>query len=374
MWGFIIAFFGICALLSVFFLWTRFCKFGIVKKLSGGKKWKRILFAFIPLAVFGIFILIKAMDTLIVMIHMSLYFLLAELVYFIIRKIRKKGKEPDDGRFHPYIIGIIVIVIEICYFSAGWFLAHHVFETDYTVTTAKELGVPKLRVALIADSHIGAVFDGEGFGERLEKIQATEPDILVISGDFVDDGTTKEELRKSCEALSKFKCTYGIYYVYGNHDKGYYSHKNFSVEEFRSMLKGAGVTMLEDEAVLLEDSFYIIGRKDKSDRSRKPIGDIMATLDPSKYSIVLDHQPNDYAAEAASGADLVLSGHTHGGQLIPMKLFAYLINANDSTYGMETRDKTTFIVTSGIGDWEIGFKTGCKAEFCVIDIAKQTLN
>ncbi len=374
MWGFIIAFFGICALLSVFFLWTRFCKFGIVKKLSGGKKWKRILFAFIPLAVFGIFILIKAIDTLIVMIHMSLYFLLAELVAFIIRKIRKKEKETDDGRFQPYIVGIIVIVIEICYFSAGWFLAHHVFETDYSVATAKELGVPNIRVALIADSHIGAVFDGEGFGEHLEKIQAAKPDILVISGDFVDDGTTKEDLQKSCEALSKFKCTYGIYYVYGNHDKGYYSHKNFSVEEFRSMLKGAGVTMLEDEAVLLEDSFYIIGRKDKSDRSRKPIGDIMATLDPSKYSIVLDHQPNDYEAEAAAGADLVLSGHTHGGQLIPMKLFAYLINANDSTYGMETRDKTTFIVTSGIGDWEIGFKTGCKAEFCVIDIAKQTLN
>ncbi len=373
MWGFIIAFFGICALLSVFFLWTRFCKFGIVKKLSGGKKWKRILFAFIPLAVFGIFILIKAIDTLIVMIHMSLYFLLAELVAFIIRKIRKKEKETDDGRFHPYIVGIIVIVIEICYFSAGWFLAHHVFETDYSVATAKELGVPNIRVALIADSHIGAVFDGEGFGEHLERIQAAKPDILVISGDFVDDGTTKEDLQKSCEALSKFKCTYGIYYVYGNHDKGYYSHKNFSVEEFRSMLKGAGVTMLEDEAVLLEDSFYIIGRKDKSDRSRKPIGDIMATLDPSKYSIVLDHQPNDYEAEAAAGADLVLSGHTHGGQLIPMKLFAYLINANDSTYGMETRDKTTFIVTSGIGDWEIGFKTGCKAEFCVIDIAKQTL-
>ncbi len=374
MWGFIIAFFGICALLSVFFLWTRFCKFGIVKKLSGGKKWKRILFAFIPLAVFGIFILIKAIDTLIVMIHMSLYFLLAELVAFIIRKIRKKEKETDDGRFQPYIVGIIVIVIEICYFSAGWFLAHHVFETDYSVATAKELGVPNIRVALIADSHIGAVFDGEGFSEHLEKIQAAKPDILVISGDFVDDGTTKEDLQKSCEALSKFKCTYGIYYVYGNHDKGYYSHKNFSVEEFRSMLKGAGVTMLEDEAVLLEDSFYIIGRKDKSDRSRKPIGDIMATLDPSKYSIVLDHQPNDYEAEAAAGADLVLSGHTHGGQLIPMKLFAYLINANDSTYGMETRDKTTFIVTSGIGDWEIGFKTGCKAEFCVIDIAKQTLN
>ncbi len=374
MWGFIIAFFSICALLSVFFLWTRFCKFGIVKKLSGGKKWKRILFAFIPLAVFGIFILIKAIDTLIVMIHMSLYFLLAELVAFIIRKIRKKEKETDDGRFQPYIVGIIVIVIEICYFSAGWFLAHHVFETDYSVATAKELGVPNIRVALIADSHIGAVFDGEGFSEHLEKIQAAKPDILVISGDFVDDGTTKEDLQKSCEALSKFKCTYGIYYVYGNHDKGYYSHKNFSVEEFRSMLKGAGVTMLEDEAVLLEDSFYIIGRKDKSDRSRKPIGDIMATLDPSKYSIVLDHQPNDYEAEAAAGADLVLSGHTHGGQLIPMKLFAYLINANDSTYGMETRDKTTFIVTSGIGDWEIGFKTGCKAEFCVIDIAKQTLN
>ena len=370
MWGFIIAFFGICALVSLFFLWTRFCKFGIVKKLAGGKKWKRILFAFIPLAVFGIFVLINAMDTLIVMIHMSLYFLFAELIAFIVRKIRKKEKQADDGRFHPYIVGIVVIVIEICYFSAGWFLAHHLFETDYTVTSAKELGVPKLRVALIADSHIGAVFDGDGFGERLEEIQAANPDVLVITGDFVDDGTSKEDLVKSCEALSKFKCTYGIYYVYGNHDKGYYSHKNFSVDEFRSLLENAGVTMLEDEAVLLEDSFYIIGRKDKSDRSRKPIGDIMSTLDPSKYSIVLDHQPNDFEAEAAAGADLVLSGHTHGGQLIPMKLFAYLIKATDSTYDMETRDKTTFIVTSGIGDWEIGFKTGCKAEFCVIDITQ----
>ena len=82
--------------------------------------------------------------------------------------------------------------------------------------------------------------------------------------------------------------------------------------------------------------------------------------------MVLDHQPNDYDAEAESGADLVLSGHTHGGQLIPVNLFISL--ANDKTYGMEKRGNTNFIVTSGISDWAIKFKTGCRSEFNVIDV------
>ena len=89
--------------------------------------------------------------------------------------------------------------------------------------------------------------------------------------------------------------------------------------------------------------------------------------DPEKYIIVLDHQPNSYDEEAAAGPDLVLCGHTHGGQMLEMKLAAFFMKANDSTYGLETRGNTNFIVTSGIGDWEIDFKTGTKAEFCIID-------
>ena len=92
---------------------------------------------------------------------------------------------------------------------------------------------------------------------------------------------------------------------------------------------------------------------------------LLAQVSSDRYTIVLDHQPNDYANEAAAGADLVLSGHTHGGQLIPITKVGEWIGANDATYGYERRENTDFIVTSGISAWSILFKTGCKSEYVV---------
>ena len=75
--------------------------------------------------------------------------------------------------------------------------------------------------------------------------------------------------------------------------------------------------------------------------------------------------------EAETGVDLVVSGHTHGGQLFPVNRAGEWIGANDRTYGTEKRDKTTFVVTSGISAWAIWFKTGTKSEFVVIDIIEE---
>lgn len=93
-------------------------------------------------------------------------------------------------------------------------------------------------------------------------------------------------------------------------------------------------------------------------------------IDPDKFSIVIDHQPDDYAAQAESGVDLVLSGHTHGGQLFPLMNIENLIDITpeDRVYGREKRGNTNFIVTSGIADWAIKFKTGCISEYLMIDI------
>ena len=103
--------------------------------------------------------------------------------------------------------------------------------------------------------------------------------------------------------------------------------------------------------------------------SRASISDLTKNLDKDKYTIVLDHQPSDYDAEAAASVDLVLSGHTHGGQMIPMvQLMRWFHIGEDNVYGLERRGNTDFIVTSGISDWAMKFKTGTRSEYVIIDI------
>ena len=87
-----------------------------------------------------------------------------------------------------------------------------------------------------------------------------------------------------------------------------------------------------------------------------------------KYVICLDHQPNDYTEEANSKMNLVLSGHTHGGQFWGFGNIGVWMGANDAYYGYEHRQNTDFIVSSGIGDWAIDFKTGCISEYIVVNI------
>ncbi len=151
--------------------------------------------------------------------------------------------------------------------------------------------------------------------------------------------------------------------------------RGYTGDDLIAELEKNGVTVLEDENVLLDSRFYLIGRQDASEEldlggSRAKIADLMQRVDNDKFTIVLDHQPRDYDAEAAAGADLVLSGHTHGGQMIPsMQLIRWFhLGGDDCVYGTERRENTDFIVTSGISDWAIKFKTGCRSEFVMIDI------
>ncbi len=128
--------------------------------------------------------------------------------------------------------------------------------------------------------------------------------------------------------------------------------------------------MLLDESVLVDDRFYVIGRRDAGygGSDRESASDLISDLDKKKYMIMLDHQPTDYEAEADAGVDLVLSGHTHGGQLWPLEYIQPLMSENDNVRGHERLKNTDFIVTDGISDWAIYFRTGCRSEFVIIDV------
>lgn len=312
---------------------------------------------------------IDLINAVVCVMYIAMIWAVSDFSFWLIEKI-------GHIAFEHYYAGWIALLVSIISLSVGWYLDHNVWQTNYELKTSKNM--PNLRVAMFADSHIGTTFDSNGFAKHLKAIQAQNPDILLIAGDYVDDGTTKEQMINATLALGKIKTKYGIYYVSGNHDKGYYgaARRGFSEDDLFDKLKENGIIILQDESILVNNLFYIIGRKDYSVQHeqggrRKSIVELTKDLDKHKYMIVLDHQPVEYEKEANAKVDLVLNGHTHGGQLFPFNQIGKWIKANDLVYGHEKRQNTDFIVTSGISDWAIKFKTGTKSEFVIINIKQE---
>jgi predicted MPP superfamily phosphohydrolase len=356
--------------MALVYLCGRMIKFGCILKLTGDNPKRQAMIC--GITVFGIFALIGMamhfMNAIVCVVYFAMIWMISDFCFWLGQKICHRT-------FKCYYAGGTALVLSVAALSYGWYLDHHVWETRYDLQTAK--GMADWRVAMFADSHIGTTFDGKEFKKHLVAIQAQNPDIVLISGDYVDDGTTRQEMIEATKNLGKLKTKHGTYFVFGNHDKGYYgsAHRGFSAHDLIKELNNNGIKVLLDESVLIND-FYLIGRRDysvvqKVRGHRKSMDELIEGLDKNKYMIVLDHQPTDYENQAKSGVDLVLNGHTHGGQLFPFNNVGKWIGANDLVYGHEKRDNTDFIVTSGISDWAIKFKTGTKSEFVIIDIKSE---
>lgn len=346
--------------------------------LTKQEKRKSYIIAGIPVLILIALCLIRPHFWIIPMLHLLPLWVILDGIIGLFRRLlaKRQGKKTAEGKAGPnlyhkrrlfsYILtGVLAVTITTVYLGISFYLAHHLYETDYKITTDKN--VTSVKIALIADTHIGSSFDGKRFEEHLKKIEKQAPDMLIVAGDFVDELTTKKEMEISCKALGQFKSTYGVFYAPGNHDDGINKYREFSYKDLLTELKKDGVIVLEDEVFPISDDICIVGRKDK-DMERLTIGQLMASVDPNCYSIVIDHQPNDYDAEEAAGCDLVLCGHTHGGHMVPIGPVSEIFDVNDATYGLDERGDSTFIVTSGMSNWAIPFKSGAITEYCIIDV------
>lgn len=344
----------IAAIVGTFYLVNSIARFKYIKN-----KFYSLIIVLICFIFF--FITIGWINALTIAIYTTAFF----LIFGILEKLIKvKFNLPSKVHWQ----GWLALCASIVYLASGYYLCVSVVEQNYNVTTKKNIN--PIKIALIADSHIGTTFDGKGFAEHLKTIEKQEPDILLIAGDFVDDGTKKIDMETACKALGDANFKYGVFYSYGNHDEGYFNHRDFSADDLEKALLDNNVHILADEYELIDDSFYVVGRLDKnvSGKIRKSIDDLLADVNNDKYIIVMDHEPNDYVAEADSKADLIVSGHTHGGQMIPIRHIGVLVGANDATYGYKQINDTDFIVTSGISDWALKFKTGTRSEYVIINV------
>lgn len=364
---------GAAAAVCMYYVVKRTHRFHHIRKLAKTHRWLSWLVSLTPVAVCAAFASIRIVAMYVVMFHLTLFWIICDIIAMRIQRHRKnkrlKARRQQDYKpakriRRRYTAGYFAILLTVVYLSYGWYMAHHIYITRYDIKTDKPLG--QLHAVMIADCHVGLTLDGEQFAEQCRRISDLHPDIVLLPGDFVDDDTSEKDMRTACKALGEIDAKYGVYVSHGNHDPGFFGYRSFSLDELDAELKADGVKLLADECDTVDGRFCIISREDKSDRERLSISDLAAECDSGLYQIVLDHQPNDFKAEAEAGVDLVVSGHTHGGHIFPAGYFGKLMGFNDRIYGIEQRGSTTFIVTSGISGWAIPFKTVACSE--IVDI------
>ncbi len=300
----------------------------------------------------------------IVLLHLTGFMLGA----MIVDGIMDHGKKKKNTGKRWIRITVSAMTGCFLYLLAGYVNADLVRRTEYAFETTKAIPDGSLRIAQISDAHLGTALNSRELKSVLERIGRENVDFLVVTGDLVDENTSRKEMQKACEAFAAAKYIPKIIYVAGNHEAA--EDGDVTEAELFEALEESGVLVLRDQVATVRGC-QIVGRMDASE-SRQNISQLMKEVDPSNYIVVLDHQPNDFDREAAAGVDLVLCGHMHGGYVLPLglvgPLFSGMFQDADRIAGTETRGSTNFVVSTGAGQWGCSFKTGTRSEYVIIDI------
>lgn len=266
----------------------------------------------------------------------------------------------------PLYMGLLFITSLIILMIYGTWNARQIKVTSYDIHIPKQaVSLDQLHIAMISDTHLGMI-DDKRHEKIIDTINSLNPDLVLIAGDITDDIALFKKMGISND-FRTIRSTYGMYASLGNHE---YMQKDLSV--IMNQLEQAGMYVLRDENVKVAESFYLIGREDKSSRmvsgkARKTLEELMLDMNLELPVIMLDHQPIDLEEAKDAGVDLQLSGHTHKGQFSPFNLITRRIFKKD--YGYLKTESLQLIVTSGAATWGPPIRIGSSSEVVHIIIS-----
>ena len=254
----------------------------------------------------------------------------------------------------PLALGVTLVLV-----AYGYWNYRHPDVVNIEVNTSKGLQQP-IKVVAISDIHLGEGTGKSDLKRYVEIINAQNPDVIIIGGDLIDNSLHPLYRDRMDEELNQLRAPMGVYMALGNHD--YFSGADESAEFIRK----TQIRLLRDEVITLPNGVQLIGREDRSNRSRSTLAKLVAQTDPSKPIIVIDHQPYDLQKASAQGVDLQFSGHTHHGQVWPLN---YITDSMfEQSYGLRKWGKTTVYVSSGLSLWGPPFRIGTDSELVVFTI------
>ncbi|CAN5273817.1 hypothetical protein BH09GEM1_BH09GEM1_32990 [soil metagenome] len=234
------------------------------------------------------------------------------------------------------------------------------------VDAARQAGAPPLRVAFASDFHVGATTAERVIADACAALDALEPDVLLLGGDFVS--VRADDIHSLAPLLAKVRAPLGKFGVYGNHDL----RANRPV--IAEAMAAAGVRMLVNEVVQLpapHDDVSIIGLDDPIRGT--PRGEILDTVDGVR--ILLMHAPDGLLAAGDRHFDIALCGHTHGGQIVlPGGIMPYLPHGTLTrtypvgVYHLAPDSRRTLLVSRGVGCSTVPVRLACASEVHEITI------
>lgn len=231
------------------------------------------------------------------------------------------------------------------------------------ITTTKPLAAP-LRIAMVSDLHLGKLVGNRHLDRLQEIVQREQVQLLLMSGDIMDDDVKQYQARQMQAHLQQLvnQVPLGVYATLGNHDL--YGHR----AAITDALQQAGVQVLVDETVLVNDQVWITGRLDDVVANRRATADL-TPQNPDKPVILMDHRPSGIHENTQLPIDLQVSGHTHNGQIFPANFIVKYLNIVG--YGHKKIQDTHVVVSSGYGFWGVPFRLGSQAEVWVIDLVSE---
>ena len=222
------------------------------------------------------------------------------------------------------------------------------------------LPVASYTIVQLTDVHVGTLIGHRFVAELVRRVNAVEPDLVVITGDLVDGPLA--DLRPAVEPLRDLRARDGVFAITGNHE--YY----WQPEPWLGHLRSLGVRVLRNEHVTVRGVLALAGTEDPI--AHEDVSRAVADRDPELPLVLLAHRPRTVIRAMNAGVDLQLSGHTHGGQLLPFGWLARLWDPKVA--GLARFGPTWLYVSQGTGYWGPPLRVGTHCEIAVLTLVPAT--
>ncbi len=277
---------------------------------------------------------------------------------------------PGTLRQAPAAVGAVVAVMVGAIIVFGVWNATHAVWRQYEISVDKPAGeLRELRIILVTDIHLGKVVGNERLKSLVDAINSRNPDLVLLGGDVIDEDTAHFVDQDMAATLRRLKSRFGVFAVLGNHE-----YIGRQTEVAVELLHTGGVTVLRDSYSMVEGQFVVAGRDDWdrarfTDTPRRPLKEFLQGVDTKKPILLMDHQPRNMEEAAAAGVDLMMSGHTHRGQLFPNQWVTRRLYETD--WGYLRKGAMNVVVSAGFGTWGPPVRTSAASEIVEIRVTFQ---